>query len=102
MVCSLESEKNGSSGEPCTQLPATVAKRTPTAPMADASTTRPLRNLYIQKLTKSAIGIVQAMVKVPHELPGSTWTLPDARRKSWPPGDSLTVVTAGASPTAII
>src|ERR1019366_2007037 len=56
--------------------PATVATSTPTGPMADASTTRPLRKRYIQKLTNSAIGIVQAMVKVPQELPGMTCTQP--------------------------
>src|SRR5436309_699302 len=57
------------SGECGIQLPATVAARTSAAPISDASTTRPLRMRYMYKPTNSAIGIVQAMVNVPHELP---------------------------------
>ena len=40
--------------------------------MSDASTTFPLRNRYMYQPTNSAIGIVQAIVNVPHELPGTS------------------------------
>ncbi len=63
--------KYGSSAEPGIQLPATVAASTAAAPIAEASTTRPLRILYIYNPTTSAIGTVQAMVNVPHELPAT-------------------------------
>ena len=39
--------------------------------MAEASTTRPLRSLYMYSPIASAIGTVQAIVNVPHELPGT-------------------------------
>ncbi len=35
--------------------------------MSDASTTFPLRMRYMHRPTNSAIGIVQAMVNVPHD-----------------------------------
>ena len=44
--------------------------------MNDASTTRPGRILYMYSPTNSAIGIVQAMVKVPQEEPGTRRTAP--------------------------
>ena len=48
--------------------------------MTDASTTRPLRILYMYSPTNSAIGIVQAMVNVPHELPGIACRTPSGSR----------------------
>src|SRR5262249_46523361 len=75
MVASLDNEKYGSRNEPGTRLPATVAPRTPIPPMIEASATLPLRILYIHRPTNSAMGIVQAMVKVPQELPGMSWTV---------------------------
>src|SRR5271165_5394289 len=71
MVVCLLIEKYDSSGDPGIKLPATVAASTPTAPMSDASTTRPLRILYIHNPTNNAMGMVHAMVKVPQELPGT-------------------------------
>ncbi len=76
MVWSRLSEKNRSSGEPGTQCPATTAASVRATPMTDASTTRPGRMRYIHSPTSSAIGIVQAMVNVPHELPGTTCVQP--------------------------
>src|SRR5262249_42977972 len=75
-VCPLVSEKKGSSAEPGTQLPTTTAPSVARAPSSDASTTAPLRILYMYRPTNSAMGMVQAMVKVPQELPGTTWTQP--------------------------
>src|SRR3954468_16646013 len=73
MVCSRVSEKNRSHDAPGIQSPATTAASVRTPPMSDASTTRPGRMRYIHSPTSRAIGIVQAMVNVPHELPGTTW-----------------------------
>ena len=77
MVWSCVSEKYGSSGEPGNP----VARRRPppsvsAPPMSDASTTLPLRMRYMYRPTNRAIGIVQAMVNVPHELPGTTCLQP--------------------------
>ena len=69
MVCCRVRENNGSSGEPGINRPKTVTATTATAPISDASTTCPLRIRYMYKPTKSAIGMVQAMVNVPQELP---------------------------------
>src|SRR4051812_30933301 len=66
--------KNRSSGEPGMNPPRNVAPSVSTAPMRDASTTCPGRILYMYRPTNSAIGIVSAMVNVPHELPGTTRT----------------------------
>ncbi len=54
----------------------TVTASTSTAPMAEASTTRPLRILYMYRPISSAIGTVHAMVKVPQELPGTACVTP--------------------------
>ena len=40
--------------------------------MIEASTTFPLRRRYMYQPTKRAIGIVQAIVKVPHDEPGTS------------------------------
>src|SRR5476651_435441 len=72
MVASLLREKYGSKTEPGIKLPAMVAAKTPTPPMRDASTTWPLRILYIHRPTNRAIGMVQAIVNVPQELPGTS------------------------------
>src|SRR3954453_19262101 len=72
MVALREGEKYGSRAQPRPQAPAPVAASTPAAPTTEASTTRPLRNLYMYQPTNSAIGIVQAIVNVPHELPGTS------------------------------
>ena len=47
--------------------------------MIDASITRPGRILYMYRPTNSAIGIVQAMVNVPQEEPGTRRTAPAGR-----------------------
>src|SRR5262249_9441874 len=83
-VCVLVSEKNGASGEPGIQLPAITAASVARAPISDASTTRPLRILYMYSPTNSAIGMVQAMVNVPQLLPGTTCTLPGGRATTVP------------------
>src|SRR5579883_1176675 len=82
MVPSREREKYGSSREPGTQFPATTAARISAPPMSDASTTRPGRRRYMYSPTRSATGIVQAMVNVPQELPGTSWTEPAGRMYS--------------------
>src|SRR3954453_8887775 len=79
MVALREGEKYGSRAQPRPQAPAPVAASTPAAPTSDASTTRPLRNRYMYQPTNSAIGIVQAIVNVPHELPGTTRLAPFGR-----------------------
>ena len=48
--------------------------------MIDASTVRPGRILYMYRPTNSAIGIVQAMVNVPHDEPGTSRTAPAGQR----------------------
>src|SRR5437879_10634950 len=73
-------EKNSRRGEPGIRLPATVAARTPAAPISDASRTRPLRMRYMYRPTNRAMGMVQAMVKVPQDEPGTTWAQPAGRR----------------------
>src|SRR5262245_61540653 len=75
MVVSRPHKKTGSNAEPGIHAPATVAANTPAAPISDASRTFPLRIRYIHRATKRAIGIVQTIVKAPHELPGIFWTL---------------------------
>src|SRR5947209_1759916 len=72
MVWSRDSSKSGRKLDSGIHAPATVAASTPAAPTSDASTTFPLRNRYMYQPTNSAIGIVQAMVNVPHELPGTS------------------------------
>ena len=47
--------------------------------MSDASRIFPLRKRYMYQPTKSAIGIVQAIVNVPHELPGTSRTASSGR-----------------------
>ena len=54
------------------KAPAKVAASTAAAPRSDASRILPLRKRYMYQPTKSAIGIVQAIVNVPHELPGTS------------------------------
>src|SRR4051794_40338030 len=46
------------------------------APTIDASTTLPGRSLYIHRPTSRAMGIVQAMVNVPHDEPETRRTEP--------------------------
>src|SRR5436309_4176320 len=79
IVWSRLRENQPSSGEPGTQLPTTTAPMVSTPPMSDASTTFPGRMRYIHRPVKSAIGIVQAMVNVPHDEPGTTWEQPADR-----------------------
>src|SRR4051794_8829878 len=59
-----------------THPPAKVATSVRAAPMIDASITRPGRILYMYRPMNRAIGIVQAMVNVPHEEPGTRRTAP--------------------------
>src|SRR4051794_6425604 len=81
MVWSRDSSKKGRRLDSGTQAPAIVAASTPAAPTSEASTTLPLRNRYMYQPTNSAIGIVQAMVNVPHELPGTSRLAPLGRTK---------------------
>src|SRR4051794_10115255 len=53
------------------QPPRKTAPSVRAAPTIDASTVLPGRSLYIQRPTSRAIGIVQAMVNVPQEEPGT-------------------------------
>src|SRR5690242_11838380 len=53
------------------QPPKKTAPSVRLAPMMEASTVFPGRNLYIHRPTSRAIGIVQAIVKVPQEEPGT-------------------------------
>src|SRR5260370_40066309 len=94
IVSVLVSEKIGASGDPGTHAPRTVAASTPAPPMSDASTTRPLRILYIHRPTKSAMGIVHAIVNVPHELPGTTWTALSGTLKIVPSGVLVSALPA--------
>src|SRR5215217_6327334 len=57
-----------------TYPPSTVAPSVRPPPMIEASTTWPGRILYMYRPTSNAIGIVQAIVKVPQELPGTRRT----------------------------
>src|SRR3954470_20776961 len=59
-----------------TNPPRIVAPIVSTPPITDASTTWPGRSLYMYSPTNSAIGIVQAIVNVPQELPGTRRTAP--------------------------
>src|SRR6478736_1759041 len=76
IVSSREREKNFSSGEPGIQWPAIVTPIVAAAPISEASRILPLRSLYMYSPTKSAIGIVQAIVNVPQELPGTSCVTP--------------------------
>ena len=101
IVSSRDSEKYGSSAEPGIQLPAAVAASVAAAPISDASTTCPLRILYMYRPIKSAIGTVQAIVNVPQELPatncfapaGSVTWLP----RCWNTSCGLSLASAGWS-----
>src|SRR3954467_2986986 len=53
------------------QPPRKTAPSVRVAPTIDASTVFPGRSLYIHRPTSRAIGIVQAMVNVPQEEPGT-------------------------------
>src|SRR5262245_52642463 len=79
VVCPFDSENQPSIGEPGIQLPATVAAIVSTAPINDACTTAPLLMRYMYRPTNSAIGIVQAIVKVPHDEPGTSTSHPGGR-----------------------
>src|SRR3954464_15713573 len=89
IVWSRESRKNRSTGEPGTSAPAYVAASTPAAPTSEASTTLPLRNRYMYQPTNRAIGIVQAIVNVPHELPGTSRLASLGRTNPTPSGPSF-------------
>src|SRR3989442_862015 len=59
--------------EPGIQLPMMTAATTATTPNAEAAATPPpLRTLVMYHPMTRPIGIVQAMVKVPQELPGTS------------------------------
>src|SRR3954452_24109075 len=72
IVAFRDSENHGSSPDPGIKTPANVAASTAAAPITDASTVFPGRNLDMYQPTNSAIGIVQAIVNVPQELPGTS------------------------------
>src|SRR3954453_11370373 len=84
MVALREGEKYGSRAQPRPQAPAPVAASTPAAPTTEASTIFPLRNRLMYQPTNSAIGIVQAIVNVPHELPGTRRRAVAGRTIPWP------------------
>ena len=73
------SEKYRSSGEPGIQLPGDDGRERQHAADERRLDDAPLRMRYIHRPTNRAIGIVQAMVNVPQELPGTTWTHPAGR-----------------------
>ena len=79
MVWSRVSENHAAIADRDTGSPTTTAASVSTPPMSDASTTFPGRTRYIHSPTSRAIGMVAAMVNVPHELPGITCTLPAGR-----------------------
>src|SRR3954453_19806489 len=54
--------------------PRNTAPSVRAAPTSDASTTLPGRSLYIHRPTSKAMGIVQAIVNVPHDEPGTRRT----------------------------
>jgi hypothetical protein len=54
--------------------------------MIEASTTFPFRNRYMYQPTSSAIGIVQAIVNVPQELPGTSRLAPAGMTRPSPSG----------------
>lgn len=60
-------------------MPATVTASVAAAPMREASKIFPRRSLYMYKPTNNAMGIVQAIVKVPQELPGTACLMPEGR-----------------------
>ena len=76
VVCPRVSENQPSSREPGTQLPTKTAVSVSAAPINEACTTAPGRIRYMYSPTKSAIGIVQAIVNVPHEEPGTSTSQP--------------------------
>src|SRR5678810_820984 len=59
-----------------------VAANVSTPPTIDASTTCPGRILYIHNPTSSAMGIVHAMVNIPHEEPGTRRTAPSGNENA--------------------
>src|SRR3954453_8366256 len=97
MVALREGEKYGSRAQPRPQAPAPVAASTPAAPTSDASTTFPLRNRYMYQPTNRAIGIVQAIVNVPQELPGTSRLAPSGRTKPPPSGFRFRSLPGGTS-----
>src|SRR5262249_45378440 len=90
-----ESRKNGSSREPGIKAPANVAASTAAAPRSDASRILPLRRRYMYQPTKRAIGIVQAMVNVPQELPGTRRRVSGGSSKPFAVGSDLNGAPGG-------
>src|SRR5713226_4053134 len=76
MVPFFESENIEANCEPGIQLPTITAARTARTPISVASPILPLRIRYIQRPMKSPMGMVQAIVKVPQELPGTNSRAP--------------------------
>src|SRR5262245_17009783 len=72
-----------------------TAPRVIAPPTMDASTIRPLRMRYIHRPTKSAIGIVQAIVNVPQLLPGITCFEPAGRMYVFDFAGTSTTAAAG-------
>src|SRR3954447_12607044 len=89
MVWFRDRENRASDGEPGIEAPATVAASTATAPTSEASTTFPLRKRYMYQPTNRAIGMVQAIVNVPQELPGTSRLAPSGRTQPSPSGFPL-------------
>src|SRR5262249_61544741 len=73
-----------------------TAARVAAAPMSEASTMAPLRILYMYRPTKSAMGMVRAMVKVPQDEPGTTCTQPAGRRTVPPAPGASSEAPAGS------
>src|SRR5439155_25781860 len=67
-----------------THPPTNVATSVSAPPMSDASTIRPLRILYMYRPTNRAMGMVQAIVNVPHDEPGTRRTAPGGNLAALP------------------
>ena len=74
MIPSRERVNHGARKEPGIRLPITTLATTPMTPMMLASAIFPGRIRYIQSPTNSAIGIVMAIVNVPHGLSRKAFT----------------------------
>src|SRR3954454_22236519 len=97
MVWFRDRENKGPSDEVGIDAPAIVAASTATAPTSDAATTYPLRKRYMYQPTNRAIGIVQAIVNVPHELPGTSRFAPSGRTQPSPSGLLFMALPDGTS-----
>ena len=94
--------KYGPRNECGTRPPTITAASTPTTPMMLASTIRPGLMRYIQRPTSRAIGMVIAIVNVPHELSRSALTTAKPRPASATMMMMRTAIEATAPATGLI